>query len=97
MKTISKLSAIFFAASGVLFSQPYHYMGGWHTFGWTGGIMILLWIVFIAVIVFAIVQLINKGSLYALPKESAIDILKKRYAKGEIPKEKFERMKEELR
>jgi putative membrane protein len=96
MNTVSKFSVFFLAAYSMLFSQPYHHMGGWHTFGWTGGVMIILWIVLIAALVFAFVQLVNKGNLSAVPKESALDILKKRYAKGEITKEEFERMKKEL-
>ena len=57
--------------------------------------MILFWGLIIWLIVWIITQ-------YAKPKkvgktESAIDILKKRFAKGEISKKQFEKMKKELR
>ncbi len=69
---------------------------------------IALWVVFWAVTIVAIVALIRwlymrlfKGELWILSKkeiskESAEDILKMRYAKGEIGKEEYEEMKKEL-
>ena len=60
-----------------------------HGFG--GFFMILFWIAVILIVV----SLVKKGS--GGEKETAEDILKKRYARGEISKEEFERMKKELR
>jgi len=69
-------------------------MFGGMWFGW------LFWIVLIAVIVWAIVQFNNRNqptnSTNIVEKETPLDILKKRYAKGEITKEEFEQMKEDL-
>lgn len=69
---------------------------------------IALWVVFWAVMIVAIVALVRwlymrifKGELWILSKkemgkESAEDILKTRYAKGEIAKEEYEEMKKEI-
>jgi len=60
-----------------------------HGFG--GIFMILFWVV----LIFAIISLVRKGSNNK--KETSEEILKKRYARGEISKEEFERMKKDLR
>lgn len=69
-------------------------MFGGMWFGW------LFWIVLIAVIVWAIVRFNNRNlptnSTNIVEKETPLDILKKRYAKGEITKEEFERTKKDL-
>lgn len=60
--------------------------------------MLLLWGFAILGVVCAIRWLVNRGKLgggRALT-ETPLEILKKRYAKGEIGKEEFERMKKEL-
>lgn len=69
---------------------------------------IALWVVFWAVTIVAVVALVRwlymkvfKGELWILSKkdmgkESTEDILKMRYAKGEIGKEEYEEMKKEL-
>ncbi len=66
-------------------------MGGSSPFSWGFGFifMILFW----GAIIWLIVWLIRT---YAHPKESALEILKKRFARGEITKKEYEHMKKEL-
>jgi len=60
---------------------------------WGGGFfMIIFWICVIFVIVFALKNMF-KGEH---KPETALDILKKRYAAGEISKEEFEQMKKNI-
>ena len=61
-----------------------------HGFG--GVFMILFWILLIVVVIF----LVKKSLSGPGGGESAEDILKKRYARGEISKEEFERMKKDI-
>ncbi|MEJ2689764.1 MAG: SHOCT domain-containing protein [Deltaproteobacteria bacterium] len=63
-----------------------------HGFG--GIFMILFWLLLI-VIVFYLVK--KSLSVSGGKEETAEDILKKRYARGEISKEEFERIKKDLR
>jgi putative membrane protein len=60
--------------------------GGWMMEG-MGLLHILFWILIIAGMVLIIQWLLSRK------KESALDILKRRYARGEIDKAAFERMK----
>lgn len=68
-------------------------MFGGMGFGW------ILWIVIIAVIVWLVLQSNNKNQSKnnsSVIQDTPLDILKKRYAKGEISKEKFDQMKKDL-
>ena len=66
-----------------------------HTFG--GGIlMFLFWSVIIGGIALLVVGLARRGAQPADRGESALEILKRRYASGEIDREEFVRMKELL-
>jgi len=56
---------------------------------------ILLLIVIAVVIFFVVKSNQNKGTS-GFHKETPLDVLKTRYAKGEISKEEFDRMKEDL-
>lgn len=56
--------------------------------------MVLFWVFVIAGIVYLIRWLMSQG-LTSRP-ESSLDILKKRYARGEISKEQFDEMKQDL-
>jgi putative membrane protein len=72
----------------------------WHDMGW-GGMWFgwLFWIIILGVIVWVIVRFAGGGGnrqLPSAPGESPLDILKKRYAKGEITKEQFDQMKKDL-
>ncbi len=63
--------------------------------GFVSIFMILLWVIVILGIVF-LVKYIAGGSKTKIEEESTLEILKKRYAEGEITKEEFERMKGDL-
>ncbi len=70
-------------------------MGDGHFF-FGGGLMWLFWIL-IFVGIFFLIQNLAKGSSGDSSKsESALEILEKRYARGEIDEEEFERRKKEL-
>lgn len=62
---------------------------------WFGLIMWILIIVLIFVIIWNNTSQRNKYIPFD-GKETALDILKKRYAKGEITKEQFDQMKKDL-
>ena len=62
-----------------------------------GGVMWLFWVFIIAGIIFVFFNM-TRGGFNTPPqdKESPLDILKKRYARGEIEEEEFERRRKEL-
>jgi putative membrane protein len=69
-------------------------------FGWNFGFGFgwLIVILSLILIIFGIVQLVRfmSGGGKSLPEETPLDILKKRYARGEISREEFEAKKKDL-
>jgi len=81
-------------------------MMGWNGYGygyglnWIGALIrVLLFIVFLGLIVFGVYYLISGGRPTTSGPATlgrSLEILKERYAKGEITKEEYGRMKQEL-
>jgi len=71
--------------------------GPWMHGSWMfgGGLMMFIWIVLIALAVAVVVSLFRRSGPNIVGK-SALDILKERYARGEIDKEEFEVKKRDL-
>ncbi|OHE23931.1 MAG: hypothetical protein A2Z43_04490 [Syntrophobacterales bacterium RBG_19FT_COMBO_59_10] len=69
-------------------------------FGYFGYGGMFMWMVFIVILVVAVIYLFVREARtkadYRPSSETPLDILKKRYAKGEIAKDEFERMKKDL-
>lgn len=72
-------------------------MGFGMGFGW------IFWLIIIGVAIWAVVRLTNNTSGYhrgfsgtPSSQETPLDILKKRYARGEITKEQFKEMRKDL-
>lgn len=84
----------------------WHGMDGWG-WGWTWGVGMvhgLLWWAFVILGIVLLVRLLARGggggavppSPPPAPAETALDILKKRYARGEIDKAEFEEKRRDL-
>jgi putative membrane protein len=71
----------------------HNFLWGGLLFGWFFKMLI------VAVVIWLIVHSLNRNHDIKdinFPSESAVDILKKRYAKGEISKDQFEQMRKDL-
>jgi len=69
-------------------------MNGSHVFG--GGFMWIFWIILIFVVVWGIKGFTTAQNNTLIQKQSALDIIKERYARGEINEQEFEKMKSNL-
>ena len=58
----------------------------------------IFWVVFIVLIIWIVAnsKSRNQHNSYPPSHETPLDIIKKRYAKGEITKEQFEQMKKDI-
>lgn len=77
----------------------YHMFGrGWDMWPGFFGIGWLVNLIIFGLIIWLVVTIINRSKQqHILPKENkALEILKERYAKGEISKEEFEEKKKDL-
>jgi putative membrane protein len=60
--------------------------------------MIIVWVIIIGVVVWGVIALTRRstGNSGPIEKQSPLGIAKERYARGEISKEEFERIKKDL-
>ena len=75
--------------------------GGWghmmhYGFGYGEMFMWIIFLIVIGLLIYFIVQTRKTKGQMPTQKESPLDILKMRYAKGEIVREEYERMKRDL-
>jgi len=101
------LSWLMIGLAGEAFAQPRGYgswdygpgMMPWWMMGWFGPIiMVIFWGAVIVALIFLIRWLVTSPRTGPSPKpeDSALEILKRRYARGEIGKEEFEEKKKDL-
>jgi putative membrane protein len=68
----------------------------WGTYGWGMGIgwiwMVLVWVIILT----GIAYVVRKASCRPANHESPLDLLKKRYARGELTKDEFDRMRNDI-
>lgn len=107
MKKILRLLSIPVALLSFVFLTCYGYngyyspmMGRGHLcgmYGMRGPFMGIIWIAFLLLLGFGIYYFFKNKGINTGANETPLDIIKKRYAKGEINKEVYERMKDELK
>ncbi len=71
-------------------------MGNGFGMGFGGGFMWLFWILLIVVIVWAVKAAGGNREKPPGKQKSALDILKERYARGEIDQDEFEQKRKDL-
>jgi putative membrane protein len=88
------LAFLFSCAGDDRYGPMYGPGGGWPMmhYGYGGWFMWILLVIVIVIAFYLVVQT-QKGRT---SRETPIEILKKRYAKGEITKEDYDRLKQEL-
>jgi putative membrane protein len=99
--SISSTLTPFLASIASAQDRPYEWGWGMHPMGWMGGMwglgmmfmMLVFWALVITAIVLAVRWLSSQGSA---SRDNALEILRQRYARGEINKEEFEARKKDL-
>jgi putative membrane protein len=88
------ITLLFSCSSDDRYGPMYGPGGGWPMmhYGYGGWLMWLILVIVVAIAIYFIVQAQKGGSI----RETPLEILKKRYAKGEITKEDYDRMKRDL-
>lgn len=78
--------------------MPYYHMIGWNPYMELG--IHLVWLIAAIVIAYLIYELIKSEKIFAPRKQAtkgALDIVEERYAKGELTREQYMQMKEDLK
>lgn len=97
MKVLALILLLILTMSSCYYPRGWHMMDDWrHAPGGYGGVF--MWIIFLVLIGF-VIYFVLRGEKWMKrggSEETALDILKKRYAKGEITKQEYDRVKKEL-
>lgn len=68
----------------------------WEGHGFGGGFMGFFWLIVLVLIVWAVIALAKSGSSTDSRPQKPIELLKERYARGEISQEEYETMRKDL-
>jgi uncharacterized membrane protein len=85
-----------FSRSAMGLQRFFGWQNGHMQHGWGGGATMILWILIIAAAVFAIFRWLPRRESGPARDDAALDILKRRYARGELSREEYEEKKKEL-
>jgi putative membrane protein len=108
MKRYLELSSVMIVSILISCSRNGYYYGpederGWgpmmqmhYGFGYGGMFMWIIFVIVVGLLIYFIVQSQKTNGRTTTPHESPLDILKRRYAKGEITSEEYEKMKKDL-
>lgn len=91
------LFSIVFLACNRYDGSYYGPMGRGHMYGMGGPFMGILWIALLLLIGYGVYYFSKNKDIHRDTNETPFEIIKKRYAKGEITKEEYERLKEDLK
>jgi putative membrane protein len=95
MRFFTLLLLLILTLSSCYYPRGWHMMDWGHGFwGYGGAFMWLIFLVLIGVVIYFVLRgdkWMKRGS-----EDTALDILKKRYAKGEITKQEYEKIKKDL-
>lgn len=97
MRFISLILLPILALSSCYYPGGWHGMDEWGHMSWGYG-GVFMWLIFLALIGF-VIYFVVRGEKWVKRggnEETALEILKKRYAKGEITKQEYDRIKKEL-
>lgn len=92
----------FLPAAALAQERPYDWGWGMHPMGWMGGMwglgmifmMLVFWALVITAVVLGVRWLLSQGK--ESRSDTALEILRQRYARGEINKEEFEARRRDL-
>ncbi|MGA1796095.1 MAG: SHOCT domain-containing protein [bacterium] len=76
--------------------RGYGYGRRWMHYGWGGIVMWIVILVIVIALIYFIYHLARSKTAGGPSAETPLDLLKKRYARGEITKEEFQRIKKDL-
>lgn len=72
------------------------YDWGYGGYDMWGFIVMVFMMALVAVGIVLVVRYLSQGNGTPRPSQSALDVLKMRYAKGELSKDEFEKMKKDI-
>lgn len=98
--SLISIAGLLASCTGQGYYGPQGPCGWWpmmhYGFGYGGMFMWIIFLIVVGLLIYFMIQAKRTKEQMPTGNENPVDILKRRYAKGEINKEEFDRMKREL-